>query len=226
VLISLKVRPKPFRPIRPCPYREIFSNIKVYSHPCPLESSNPKSVRFIRMAGGLSTESVVEKDDMVLILMGPMGCGKTTIGKMLAEKLGWSFYDGDDFHPKENVEKMRAGIALTDEDRKLWLKKLHTNIQRWLREKQNSILACSALKQAYRDMLGVDQNTVRTVYLKGSYELLRKRIEERQHPYMDKNLLRSQLDTLEEPKDGLTVDISATPETIVRIIMSRLHLNE
>ena len=163
---------------------------------------------------------------MVLILMGPMGCGKTTIGKMLAEKLGWPFYDGDDFHPKENVEKMRAGIALTDEDRKLWLKKLHTNIQRWLREKQNSILACSALKQAYRDMLGVDQNTVRTVYLKGSYELLRKRIEERQHPYMDKNLLRSQLDTLEEPKDGLTVDISATPETIVRIIMSRLHLNE
>jgi len=168
----------------------------------------------------------VKQDDMVLILIGPMGCGKTTIGKMLAEKLGWSFYDGDDFHPGKNVEKMRAGIALTDEDRKLWLKKLHANIQHWLREKQNSVLACSALKQAYRDMLGVDQNTVRTVYLKGSYELLRKRIEERQHPYMDKNLLRSQLDTLEEPKDGLTVDISATPETIVRIIMSRLHLND
>jgi carbohydrate kinase (thermoresistant glucokinase family) len=168
----------------------------------------------------------VEKDDMVLILMGPMGCGKTTIGKMLAAKLGWSFHDGDNFHPERNVEKMRAGIALTDEDRKAWLNKLHANIQRWLREKQNSILACSALKQAYRDMLGVDQNTVRTVYLKGSYELLRKRIEERQHPYMDKNLLRNQLDTLEEPKDGLTVDISATPETIVSIIINRLDLNE
>jgi carbohydrate kinase (thermoresistant glucokinase family) len=168
----------------------------------------------------------VEKDDMVLILMGPMGCGKTTIGKMLAAKLGWSFHDGDNFHPERNIEKMRAGIALTDEDRKAWLNKLHANIQRWLREKQNSILACSALKQAYRDMLGVDQNTVRTVYLKGSYELLRKRIEERQHPYMDKNLLRSQLDTLEEPKDGLTVDISATPETIVSIIINRLDLNE
>ena len=163
---------------------------------------------------------------MVLILMGPMGCGKTTIGKMLAAKLGWSFHDGDNFHPESNVEKMRAGIALTDEDRKAWLNKLHVNIQRWLREKQNSILACSALKQAYRDMLGVDQNTVRTVYLKGSYELLRKRIEERQHPYMGKNLLRSQLDTLEEPKDGLTVDISATPETIVSIIINRLDLNE
>jgi carbohydrate kinase (thermoresistant glucokinase family) len=163
---------------------------------------------------------------MVLILMGPMGCGKTTIGKMLAEKLDWPFYDGDDFHPEKNVEKMRAGIALTDEDRKLWLEKLHANIQSWLREKQNSILACSALKQAYRDMLGVDQNTVRTVYLKSSYELLRKRIEERQHSYMDKNLLRSQLDTLEEPKDGLTVDISAVPETIVSTIIDRFNLNE
>ena len=161
---------------------------------------------------------------MVLILMGPMGCGKTTIGKMLGEKLGWAFYDGDDFHPKKNVEKMRAGIALTDEDRKAWLEKLHANIRPWLRDKQNSILACSALKQAYRDILGVDQDTVKTVYLKGSYELLRKRIEGRQHPYMDKNLLRSQVETLEEPSDGLTVDISATPETIVRIIMDRLNL--
>jgi len=155
--------------------------------------------------------------------MGPMGCGKTTIGKMLAEKLGWPFYDGDDFHPKKNVEKMRAGVALTDKDRKVWLEELYANIQHWLRDKQNSILACSALKQAYRDILGVNQGTVKTIYLKGSYELLRERIEERQHPYMDKNLLRSQLEALEEPKDGLTVDISATPETIVRIIVE--HLN-
>jgi carbohydrate kinase (thermoresistant glucokinase family) len=163
---------------------------------------------------------------MVLILMGPMGCGKTTIGNMLAEKLGWSFYDGDDFHPQKNVEKMRAGIPLTDEDRKIWLEILHGNIQRCLKEKVDTILACSALKQAYRDILGVDQNAVRTVYLKGSYELLRKRVEERQHPYMDKNLLRSQLDTLEEPKDGLTVDISATPEIVVSAIIDHLNLNE
>lgn len=162
---------------------------------------------------------------MVLILMGPMGCGKTTIGKMLAEKLGWPFYDADDFHPKENVEKMQTGIALSDEDRKLWLEKLRANMRRWLKDKQNIILACSALKQAYRDILGVNQNTVRTVYLKGSYELLRKRIEERQHRYMDKNLLRSQLDILEEPKDGLCVDISATPEEIVStIIKNGFHL--
>ena len=163
---------------------------------------------------------------MVLILMGPMGCGKTTIGKMLAEKLGWPFYDGDSFHPKENVEKMRAGIALTDEDRRLWLEKLREYIRRWLKERQNTILACSALKQAYRDILGVDQETVRTVYLKGSYQLLRKRIEGRQHPYMDKNLLRSQLDTLEEPEEGLRVDISATPEMIVSTIIQNLKLDQ
>lgn len=162
---------------------------------------------------------------MVLILMGPMGSGKTTIGKMLAEKLGWPFYDGDRFHPKENVEKMRAGIALTDEDRRLWLEKLRDNIRRWLEERQNTILACSALKKAYRDLLGVDQETVRTVYLKGSYALLRKRIEERQHPYMNKSLLRSQLDTLEEPEGGLRVDISAAPEGIVRTIIQDLKLN-
>jgi carbohydrate kinase (thermoresistant glucokinase family) len=161
---------------------------------------------------------------MVIILMGPMGCGKTAIGKMLAQKLGWPFYDGDDFHPKENVEKMRAGIALSDEDRRRWLEKLRDNIERWLKERQNTILACSALKQAYRDILGVNQKRVRTVYLKGSYPLLRKRIEERKHPYMNKNLLRSQLDALEEPKDGLRVDISATPEMIVSIIMKSLKL--
>jgi carbohydrate kinase (thermoresistant glucokinase family) len=155
-----------------------------------------------------------------------MGCGKTTIGKMLAQKLGWPFYDGDDFHPNKNVEKMRVGMALTDEDRKIWLEILHGNIQRWLKEKVNAILACSALKQAYRNGLGVDQRTVKTVFLRGSYELLRKRVEERQHPYMDKNLLRSQLDTLEEPKDGLTVDISAPPEIVVTTIMNHLNLNE
>jgi carbohydrate kinase (thermoresistant glucokinase family) len=158
--------------------------------------------------------------------MGPMGSGKTTIGKMLAEKLGWPFYDGDSFHPKENVEKMRAGIALTDEDRRVWLEKLRDDIQRRLKERQNTILACSALKQAYRDILGVDQTMVKTIYLKGSYSLLRKRIEERQHPYMDKNLLKSQFDTLEEPEGGLRVDISETPEAIISTIIQNLRLDK
>jgi gluconokinase len=162
---------------------------------------------------------------MVLILMGPMGCGKTTVGKMLAEKLRWPFYDADDFHPKENVEKMRAGIALTDEDRKIWLEALHGMIQGWLERGQNTILACSALKQTYREALGVNQTTVRTIYLKGSYDLIRKRIEERHHPYMDKDLLRSQFNTLEEPTEGLWVDISPAPEKIVRSLLENLKLN-
>jgi carbohydrate kinase (thermoresistant glucokinase family) len=162
---------------------------------------------------------------MVLILIGPMGCGKTTIGKILAGKIGWSFYDGDDFHPRENVEKMRAGLPLTDEDRRTWLENLQGHIQRWRTDGRDAILACSALKQVYRDILGVDQDTVRTVYLKGSYELLRKRIEDRKHPYMNKDLLKSQVSTMEEPKDGLTVDISQTSEAAVQTIIKSLELS-
>ena len=161
---------------------------------------------------------------LVIVLMGPMGCGKTTIGKMLAGKLGWVFCDADDAHPKKNIEKMAAGIALTDEDRKPWLEKLHAKIEHRLGRGENAILACSALKQVYRDILGVDQKNVKTVYLKGSFDLLAKRIQDRRHHYMDKTLLRSQLDTLEEPKDGLRVDISASRERIVRTIVDALEL--
>ncbi len=153
-----------------------------------------------------------------------MGCGKTTIGKLLAERLGWPFFDGDEFHSQENMEKMRAGIPLTDEDRQLWLRTLQANILQWLKQGQNSILACSALKQAYRAILGVDQNRVKTVYLKGSFELLRQRVAQRRHPYMNKDLLKSQLDILEEPKDGLTVDISPPPPVIVSTILQDLKL--
>ncbi len=162
--------------------------------------------------------------EMIILLMGPMGCGKTTIGKLLATKSGWPFYDGDDFHPPENVAKMQGGIALTDEDRWVWLETLRELIAQLLQEGTNAILACSALKQAYRDILGVDQKTVITVYLQGSFELLRKRVSERQHPYMSKELLQSQLDTLEEPAGGLTADIAASPEIIVDRIMDELKL--
>ncbi len=160
---------------------------------------------------------------MVLILMGPMGCGKTTIGKILSAKTGWPFYDADEFHPPENVEKMRAGIPLNDEDRRSWLEKLHSKIQELLQNGETAILACSALKQAYRDILGVNQEDVISVYLKGSHELLRERIEARQHPYMNKNLLRSQLETLEEPVGGLTVDISGSPEDTAESILEDLE---
>ncbi len=166
----------------------------------------------------------MEKEGTVLILMGPMGCGKTAIGKLLSRKLGWPFYDGDDFHPKTNVDKMRKGISLTDVDRKPWLERLHDKIKHWHRHKESVVLACSALKQTYRDMLGIDQEHVKIIYLKGSYELLRRRVEQREHPYMNTNLLKNQLNTLEEPSDGLWVDISPVPEKIVSSIIESLGL--
>jgi carbohydrate kinase (thermoresistant glucokinase family) len=155
----------------------------------------------------------------VLVLIGPMGCGKTTIGKLLSRKLGWPFYDGDDFHPPQNVEKMRQGIPLDDNDRMPWLKALRSEIKTWLNTGQRALLACSALKQQYRDILGIDQKQVISVYLKGSFDLLQERIGTRQHPYMNKQLLQSQIEALQAPEGGLTVDISHSPEKIARTIV-------
>ena len=158
----------------------------------------------------------------VLILMGPMGCGKTTIGKLLACKTGWNFADADDYHPQENTMKMGKGIPLDDNDRKPWLDILHQLILDHLDADKPLILACSALKKKYRDALGIDQEQVFSVFLKGSYDLLKKRIEKRAHAFMEKGLLQSQLDTLEEPESGLVVDISETPEQICRKIINEI----
>ena len=157
-----------------------------------------------------------------VILMGPMGCGKTTIGRLLAQKTGWDFADADDYHPEENKLKMARGIPLNDSDRKPWLHILHQLILDHLVLDKPMILACSALKKEYRDILGIDQQQVFSVFLKGSYDLLKERIESRAHEFMDKGLLQSQLDTLEEPKSGLIVDIAETPEQICRKIMDEI----
>lgn len=163
---------------------------------------------------------------MVIVLIGPMGCGKTTIGELLSQKLQWPFYDGDDFHPLANVEKMRKGIPLVDEDRQPWLEKLRNEISHRVRVKKNAIFACSALKRSYREMLAIDQDQVKSVYLKGSYELIRDRLMRRNHPYMNNDLLKSQMGTLEEPEDGLNVDISIPPEDIVKQIIGNLYLSK
>ncbi len=161
---------------------------------------------------------------MVIVVIGPMGCGKTRIGKLLAEKTGSLFDDADDFHPPENVEKMRAGIALEDEDRLGWLRILSERINSRLESDTPLVLACSALKQSYRDILGIDQKRVISVYLKGTFELLKKRISSRSHEYMNDSLLTSQMNTMEEPADGLIVDISRSPEEITDEIIEKLHL--
>lgn len=158
----------------------------------------------------------------VVVLMGPMGCGKTTIGKLLAEKTGYYFADADDYHPEENRRKMGKGIPLDDNDREPWLHILHQLIGDHLAAAKPLILACSALKKKYRDILGIDQKRVFSVFLKGSYDLLKERIEGRSHEYMEKGLLQSQLDTLEEPENGLVVDIAETPEHICRKVITEI----
>jgi carbohydrate kinase (thermoresistant glucokinase family) len=159
---------------------------------------------------------------MVIVLIGPMGCGKTKVGVTLAQKLGWQFYDADDFHPEANKRKMGEGIPLDDSDRQPWLDILHEIIQKHLSEESSMILACSALKKKYRRALGIDQEQVFSVFLKGSFSLLQERIADRSHEYMAKGLLQSQLATLEVPETGLTVDISGTPEQISQAIIDRL----
>lgn len=159
---------------------------------------------------------------MVIVLTGPMGCGKTTIGRLLSGRLGWRFEDADDFHPQENVDKMKSGVPLDDNDRLPWLRVLHDMINDSVSNGENMILACSALKRSYRQLLGVDQQSVMSIYLKGSPELLEKRVALRTHQYMNKDLLTSQLNTLEEPRDGLVISIAGTPEQVVDEIVDRI----
>ncbi len=161
---------------------------------------------------------------MVIVVIGPMGCGKTTIGRLLAEKLDWAFADGDDFHPPENVEKMRSGVPLEDRDRIGWLTALGEHIRGQIEQRRSLVLACSALKQSYRDILGIDQQQVASVYLKGSAELLKQRLSKRRHQYMNDALLASQLRTMEEPGDGLTVSIDQRPEQICTEIITKLGI--
>ena len=157
-----------------------------------------------------------------VILMGPMGSGKTTIGELLSTELGLKLYDADDYHPVENKKKMANGIPLDDNDRAPWLRILKTIIDDSLSRGQSMILACSALKEKYRELLGVDQERVYSLFLKGSRALLTERIEARSHEYMNKDLLESQLVTLEEPDTGFIIDISGTPDQVVDRIKNAL----
>ena len=161
---------------------------------------------------------------MIILLMGVSGSGKTTIGEMLAKSLNWGFSDADEYHPKANIEKMRQGTPLNDADRQPWLEAMQRAIDQWLQEDRNMVLTCSALKEAYRQMLLRDKERMRLVYLKGSYELIKQRLDRRPHHYMKVDMLQSQFDALEEPQEGTTVNISLPPEVIVQQIRESLGI--
>jgi gluconokinase len=160
---------------------------------------------------------------MIVLVMGTTGSGKTTIGEMLASRLGWRFLDADDFHSASNKEKMHRGIPLTDADRAPWLRAIHAELLRQNGQQSSVVLACSALKQEYREVLQA-QLEVQIVYLKGSAAVLREHIESRHGHFAGESLLPSQLATLEEPQDALVVDVSHTPEEIVDEVCTRLGL--
>ena len=166
---------------------------------------------------------------MVIILMGVSGSGKTAVGQALAGRLSWAFEDADNWHPAANVEKMRSGIPLNDNDREPWLEALNRGIRQWVASGRNTALACSALKARYRQTLrsGVDdQASVQFVFLKASYEQIDQRLRARQGHYMPESLLKSQFEALEEPSvdEALIVDASQTISAIVDEIVARLHL--
>lgn len=163
---------------------------------------------------------------MFLIVMGVSGSGKTTIGRMLAEQLGVPFYDADGFHPPENVAKMAAGIPLNDADRTGWLASLAALIKNGLARGESGVIACSALKEAYREVLRVIPDQVRFIYLKGGYEVILSRMQGREEHYMKPGMLQSQFEALEEPDGVLTVDIALPPDKIVQMIVEQLNYGD
>jgi carbohydrate kinase (thermoresistant glucokinase family) len=156
--------------------------------------------------------------------MGVAGSGKTTIGKLLSGRLAIPFFDADDYHPPANKEKMRNGIALTDEDRQDWLIVLN-KLAREEKNKNGAIIACSALKQSYRKKLteGIDAG-VYWIFLDGDYECIHQIMKERKGHYMPAGLLQSQFDILEKPGDAIVVDIREPPDTVIDMIIARLKM--
>jgi len=162
----------------------------------------------------------------MIIVFGVSGAGKTTVGKLLAQELGWQFLEADDFHSAANIEKMRSGRPLTDEDRWPWLDRLRDQIEQLLSAGENAVLACSALKRAYRDRLRVSDE-VKFVFLRGDYALVEKQLRSRRGHFMNAGLLQSQFDELEEPQAderAITVALGRAPEEIVEEIEVKLHL--
>jgi gluconokinase len=160
----------------------------------------------------------------VIIVMGVSGAGKTTIGRRLARALGWPFFDGDAFHPPENVARMARGEPLTDADRAPWLDRLHELIARRLSAEEPAVLATSALKRAYRQRLHADHPAVALVFLQGNYDLIYRRLSRRHGHYMPAALLQSQFAALEPPEEAVTVDVGQPPAALVQQIRLALEI--
>jgi gluconokinase len=160
---------------------------------------------------------------MIVILMGVSGVGKTTIGEILSVKLSWPLFDADQFHSAASIEKMRNGIPLEDADRWPWLDRMNAMLREHEARGESVLLACSALKQVYRDRLSKGTAELRWIFLKGRFELIQARLEARKGHYMKAGLLESQFAALEEPGDALNVDIDDTPDAIADSILRRLQ---
>jgi len=162
---------------------------------------------------------------VIVVLMGVSGSGKSTVGKLLARDLGWTFVEADDFHPAANIEKMRQGIPLNDEDRRPWLDRIRQRLVEAGQRGEKVVLACSALKHAYQDYLAhYAPEVIRFVYLAGSEELIRQRLAQRTGHFMNAALLHSQFETLEPPDDAVRVEITAPPAAIAAAVRGKLGL--
>lgn len=159
---------------------------------------------------------------MLIIVMGVSGCGKSTVGKLLADNLNIDFYDADDFHPNANITKMKNGQALNDTDRKPWLLLLSQKLKEW-QQKGGAVLACSALKESYRQLLMSNNlDTIKWVYLKGTIEVISERIGKRENHFMKSELLKSQFETLEIPEYGLHINIKKEPAEIIKQVICQI----
>lgn len=159
---------------------------------------------------------------MILVVCGVSGAGKTTVGRMLAQRLDARFIDADDYHPPVNVDKMRRGEPLEDGDREPWLARLATLLDDLRANGTGAVLACSALKRAHRERLGIDQQEIVSVFLEGRADLIKERISRRDHEFMPPELLASQFDALEAPVDGIRVSIESDPEVVLDSILRQL----
>lgn len=160
---------------------------------------------------------------MIVVVMGVSGSGKSTIGANLAMAINADFAEGDQYHPPENIQKMQNGQPLTDDDRKPWLVKMAAEIERWQQESRRVVLACSALKQDYRNLLKIQPPNVYLVYLRGTYDTIAMRMNGRNGHFMPTSLLKSQFETLEEPQNAIIADVALSVPAIVEKITTQLH---